>query len=75
MRIVRSIRIKENLWEVLRTFSRESGKPISHIIEESAEEYLGKRRKFKAVETLQQLPNLSLGGKTVSRKEIYEGRY
>ena len=75
MRIVRSIRIKENLWEVLRTFSRESGKPISHIIEESAEEYLGKRGKFKAVETLQQLPNLSLGGKTVSRKEIYEGRY
>jgi len=75
MRVVKSIRIKENVWEVLRTFSRENGKPISHIIEESAEEYLGKRGKFKAVEALKSMPNLSLGGKTVSRKEIYEGRY
>ena len=75
MRAVKSIRIKENVWETLHIFSRESGKPVSHIIEESVEEYLGKRNKFKAVDTLQQMQSLSLGGKTVSRKEIYAGRY
>jgi len=72
---VKSVRVKEDLWEGIRAFSKESGKNISNIVEESVEEYLGKRTKFKAVEKLQQMPGISLGGKPVSRKEIYEGRY
>ena len=75
MRIVKSIRIKEELWENLRALSKEDSKHISDIVEESIEEHLAKRNKAKAIEKLQQLPGLSLGGKPVSREDIYEGRY
>ncbi len=75
MRIVKSIRIKEELWENLRALSKEDGKHISDIVEESIKEYLAKRNMAQAIEKLQQLPGLSLGGEPISREDIYEDRY
>ena len=75
MRVVKSIRIREDLWESVRTLSKEQNRYISDIIEESLEKYLAQQVGNKAVETLKSLPSLSLGGKTVSREHIYEGRY
>ncbi len=75
MRVVKSIRIREDLWENVRALSKEQDRYISDIIEESLEKYLAEQCSEKAVETLKRLPALSLGGETVTRKEIYEGRY
>ena len=75
MRVVKSIRIREDLWDNVRTLSKEQQKYISDIIEESLEKYLAEQSGEKAMETLKRLPALSLGGETLTRKDIYEGRY
>ncbi len=71
MRVVKSIRIREDLWERVRALSKEQNRYISDIIEESLEKYLAKQVSNKAAKTLKSLPSLSLGGKTVTREDIY----
>jgi len=75
MRVVKSIWIREDLWESVRTLSKKQHRYISDIIEESLEKYLAEQVGNKAVETLKSLPSLSLGGKTVTAKDIYECRH
>lgn len=73
--VVKSVRLKEEIWETLRRLSKEEGRPLSHLLNEAIEEYVAERTKQKAVERLRKLPRLSLGGKPLSREEIYDGRY
>ena len=70
MRVVKSIWIREDLWESVRTLSKKQHRYISDIIEESLEKYLAEQVGNKPLETLKSLPRLSLGGKTVTGEDI-----
>jgi len=72
---VKSIRVKEEVWEILRQLSKEKNKPLTHILEEALEKYIEEIFRKRAVEKLRNLPNLSLGKEIFTREEIYEDRY
>ncbi len=73
-RVVKSIRIKEEVWEALRQISKERNEPITYILEEALEKYLTEVFRKKAVKKLQDLPSLHLGKKAFTREEVYEDR-
>ncbi len=72
---VKSVRVREDLWERLRKLSQESSKPLSQLLNEALERYLGEVDGKRAAEKIRNLPELSLGGKPLTREELYEDRY
>ncbi len=73
--VVKSIRVKEEIWESLRRLSKEENKPLAHLLNEALERYLADKIRKRGAEKIQKLPRLSLGKDTITREEIYEGRY
>lgn len=73
-RVVKSIRIREEIWELVRQISKEQNKPIAYILEDALEKYISEIFKEKAVKKLQSLPTLHLGEEPFTREEIYEDR-
>lgn len=73
--IVKSIRVKEEIWETLRRLSKEENRPLTQLLDEALEKYLVEKIKKRAAEKIRKLPRLSLGKDTITREEIYEGRY
>jgi len=71
---VKSIRIKEELWEGLHRLSKEENKPLTQLFNEALERYLAEARGKKAAEKIRNLPTLSLGEEPLTREEIYEDR-
>ncbi|RLD96769.1 MAG: hypothetical protein DRI91_06580 [Aquificota bacterium] len=71
---VKSIRVREELWERLHRLSREESKPLTQLLNEALEKYLAEKSGRKAAEKVRNLPVLSLGGEPVTREEIYEDR-
>ncbi len=71
--IVKSVRVRKELWERLRRLSRERNKPLSQLLNEALESYLSEMEGGKAAERLRSLPRLSLGGKPLTREELYLG--
>lgn len=72
---MKSIRVKEEVWEILRQLSKEKNKSLTHILEEALEKYIEEIFRKRAVEKLRNLPNLSLGKEIFTQEEIYEDRY
>ncbi len=46
--IVKSIRVKEEIWETLRRVSKEENKPLTQLLDEALEGYLGEKIKKKS---------------------------
>ncbi|MDL1957724.1 MAG: hypothetical protein LWW95_11870 [Candidatus Desulfofervidus auxilii] len=72
---MKSIRVKEEVWEILRQLSKEKNKSLTHILEGALEKYIEEIFRKRAVEKLRNLPNLSLGKEIFTQEEIYEDRY
>lgn len=75
MNTVRTIRIEENTWNEIKKLSKEENKTITAILNEALEKYISEKTRKKAVRSLENIPELSLGGKAFSREEAYEDRY
>ncbi len=73
--VVKSIRVKEEIWEALYRLSKEENKSLTQLLNEALEKYLAEKIRKRAIEKMQKLPKLSLGNKPLTREEIYEGRY
>ncbi len=73
--IVKSIRVREEIWETLRRLSKEENRPLTQLLDEALESYLAEKIRKKAVKKILNLPKLSLGKEPITREEIYEGRY
>lgn len=73
--VVKSIRVKEEIWESLRKLSKEENRPLTQLLNEALEKYLADKIRKRGAEEMQKLPSLSLGKDTITREEIYEGRY
>ena len=72
--VVKSIRVKEEIWECFRRISKEENRPLSQLINEALEKYLAEKAGKMAAEKILKLPELSLGPEPLTREEIYEGR-
>jgi len=72
---VKSIRVKEELWESLHRLSKEENRPLTQLLNEALERYLAEKSGKKAAEKIRNLPTLSLGEEPLTREEIYEDRY
>jgi len=73
--VVKSVRVKEEIWENFRRLSKEENRPLAQLLNEALEKYLIEKGGKKAAEKIRRLPELSLGNEPFSREEIYEGRY
>ena len=71
---VKSIRIKDELWEGLHRLSKEENKPLTQLFNEALERYLAEKSGKKAAQKIRKLPALSLGKESCTREEIYEDR-
>jgi len=72
--VVKSVRVREELWESFRRISKEENRPLSQLINEALERYLAEKSGKIAAERIRRLPELSLGVEPLTREEIYEGR-
>ncbi len=70
--VVKSVRVREDLWEGLRKLSRKKNRPLSQLLNEALERYLGETDVEEAVEKIRSLPELSLGEEPLTREELYE---
>ena len=72
--VVKSVRVKEEIWEALHRLGKEENKSLTQLLNEALEKYLTEKIRKKAIEKMQKLPKLSLGNKPLTREEIYEDR-
>lgn len=73
--VVKSVRVREEIWENFRRLSKEENRSLAQLLNEALEKYLAEKGGRRAAEKIRRLPKLSLGKEPLIREEIYEGRY
>lgn len=72
--IVKTIRIRQDLWQAIEEVSKREKKNLTQVIKEALESYISEKSKKEAVEIIENLPTFSLDKKPFNREEVYEDR-